>query len=88
MTRLPSAHGALFALAAKWGVGGLLTDLEEIAAGAGPLPREADDLVRALAAFAGQYAPWGSTHARHAWRTDPCPLCSAVVATEEAMTRA
>ena len=93
MTRGRNVHTALCALAAEWGASGLLTDLEQLAAdqhaaGRGPLPHDAEGLVRALARFVGAYAPWGAASSPHAWRDDPCPLCAAVAATEQEMTRA
>lgn len=70
----PSVHAHLFALAAWWGAGGLLVELEHLDDTHG-LPPVAVDLRRALARFAVAYAPTGSNGYGQAWRVEPCPMC-------------
>ncbi|MFC5996262.1 hypothetical protein ACFQE5_18835 [Pseudonocardia hispaniensis] len=77
-------HGALFDLAATWGLGGALVELERLADEHEGLPRGAESLVRALSAFLADYAPTGSTREAMAWRGDPCTLCAGQVRLVEA----
>ena len=72
-----NVHADLFAHAARWGVGGALTDLEHILNGhpSGDITR-AEQLRRALSRYATHYGPTGSINHSLVWRADPCEPCT------------
>lgn len=65
------------AFVGRWGLGGVLAELEQLAAEHAGLPAEADAARLALAALVAAYAPTGSTTAALAHRAEPCSPCAA-----------
>lgn len=71
----PSVHAELLTLAATWGLGGVLVELEQLCAAHAGLPERADALRVELARFLAEYAPTGGAREPAVWRSTPCPLC-------------
>ncbi|WP_141281329.1 hypothetical protein [Pseudonocardia hydrocarbonoxydans] len=70
-------HRAAAEVLARWGAGGLLADVQHLAAQHEPeLPAEVEALVAPLAMALAAYAPAGSLSGDLAWRTQPCTLCA------------
>lgn len=73
-------HTAVVWLVARWGLGGVLAELERLGAEHAGLPAEAHAARLVLAVLVAAYAPAGSTTAALANRAEPCPLCASEAA--------
>ena len=70
-------HRAAADTLARWGAGGLLVEVQHLAAQHGAeLPAEVEALVAPLAMALAAYAPEGTLSGAPAWRAQPCTPCA------------